>query len=775
MKAFTSISLLSLACGLAVSAPAAAQETAPVQDEAASSEVVGSDIVVTARRREERLQDVPVAVTALGGAALRSANIVQVQDVQQKVPGLTIQPSSFGSNVLQVAIRGQRQFDPYITKDPAVAVYFADVVQNRPQGLNSGMFDLQSVQVLKGPQGTLFGRNTTGGAMIITPQAPTDRLEGYVLGSVGNFNAWRAEGALNIPLADWASLRVAGQLQRRDGYTQNVTTGQLLDDEHKDSWRVSLKLTPFDGFENRTVVNGFIANENGIGYKLVAGTSAALQAELARLAALPFWSTTADLPMKTRVATFSLSNVTQYQVSDSVTLKNIFGYRHVTSSLPFDLDGSSVTFSRANGDFQLAPSREDMQVDQYSNELQMLGTVLDGSLDYIVGGFWFLERGRDRQASGGFLGISRALDGADNPQTYIGDRVTYGDPIRNLSYSGFAQFTYRLPFLPGVSLTAGGRETYDQRELTSRNLISNGECRLSGFDPSVLANCQAYNRVGFKRFTYTLSADWKITPDVLAYIAHRKGYRTGGFNISAFNPAGFTPFRPEDVKDVEVGLKTKFQMGGGSGTLNIAAYTQDYQNIQRNQGSTINVNGSDVFVQTIVNAAAARIKGFEIELGLRPVSWLDFGVNVSHIDAKYKDWKDANGNDLSGAMFAGAPAWTISSNVGVRIPVGSSELALRADLYHQTDTNNSDNNWVPVTQTTGFVSPSSILQGYTLLNARAELSNIAGTNLSVALWGKNLTNEKYYASGTDLLPSLGFTANFMGAPRMYGVEARFEF
>src|SRR3546814_491700 len=129
---------------------------APQTEAAAANDAM--DIIVTARRREERLQDVPVAVTAVTGQNLAAANIFQVQDIQQTVPGLTIQSSAFGSNVLQVAIRGQRQFDPYITKDPAVAVYFADVVQNRPQGLNSGLFDIQSVQVLKGPQGTLFGR-----------------------------------------------------------------------------------------------------------------------------------------------------------------------------------------------------------------------------------------------------------------------------------------------------------------------------------------------------------------------------------------------------------------------------------------------------------------------------------------------------------------------------------------------------------------------------------------------------------------------------------------
>lgn len=749
--------------------PAYAQETAPQDAEAAQQQ--NFDIVVTARRREERLQDVPVAVTAVTGEALRSANITQVQDIQQKVPGLTIQSSAFGSNVLQVAIRGQRQFDPYITKDPAVAVYFADVVQNRPQGLNSGMFDLDSVQVLKGPQGTLFGRNTTGGAMIITPAAPTDRFEGYVTGGLGNYDSWRLEGAVNFPLADWIQVRAAGALQRRDGFTKNITTGQRLDDEHKDNWRLSVKLTPFDGFENRTVINGFKADENGIGYKLLGslpgigfGSSPTVIDELARLAALPFHTTTSDLVLETKIKTFSLSNVSEWDVADGVTLKNIFGYRYVDSHIPFDLDGSSMTFTDANGQIvPFFPSREDMRVRQYSNELQLLGTVLDGSLDYIFGGFYFLEKGRDRQASGGHGGVSSAGG------VYLGDRVTYSDPVRNEAYSAFAQFTYRLPFLEGVSLTAGGRQNHDKRELTSRNLISDGTCRLVDDAGQPLNPCQAYHAKSYNRFTYTLSADWKVVPGVLAYIAHRKGYRTGGFNISATTPAQFTPFNPESVKDVELGVKTDFHMSGGRGRFNLAFYSQNYKNIQRNQGSLIN----GVFTQTIVNAASARIKGFEAELALQPVDFIDFGVNVAHVHARYTSWM-SNGVDIAASQFAGTPAWTIGSNLGVNIPLGDiGELGLRGDIYHQTKTNNSDNNFLSAWNR---ISPTSIMPAYTLVNGRIDLRNIAGSRITASLWAKNLFDVDYLAGGTELANTgLGYTAGFLGAPRTYGAELNFRF
>lgn len=728
---------------------------------------------MTARRREESLQDVPIAISAVSGADLAAANVVQVQDVQQKVPGLTIQASSFGSNVLQLSIRGQRQFDPYITKDPAVAVYFADVVQNRPQGLNAALYDIASVQVLKGPQGTLFGRNTTGGAMIITPEAPSPDFEGYVVGSYGNYDARRLEGAVNLPLSDWAQLRVAGVLQRRDGFTKSVTTGQRLDDEHKDSWRVSLRLVPGDGrFENRTVVSGFSADENGIGYKLygrLPGVGFAdrpdVVAELERNRALPFHSTTADLFMKTEIDTLSVSNITEYEFSGAALLRNIAGYRYVDSHIPFDLDGSALVQNYLNGPQQVAPSREDMRVRQYSDELQLLGTVLDGRLDYIFGGFYFLEKGRDRQTSGGLLGIQSA-------GVYQGARVTFADPIRNESYSVFAQGTFRIT--ESLSVTVGGRQNWDDRELTLRSIVGepSGACRLTGFSAEEQANCSATRKTSFDSFTYTLSADYEIVPDVLVYIAHRKGYRTGGFNISATSPEALAPFRPEIVKDYEVGLKTSFDMGGGYGTFNVAAYDQDYKDIQRNQGF---FNESGTYVQTIVNAASAKIRGFEVEIDLHPDPLVDFGMNVSHIDAKYASWVDARtGTDLSQSQFAGTPEFTMSGYIGLNIPAGSmGELGIRGDVFHQSKTNISDNNYFAAQDR---VSPTSILAAYTLVNGRVELRDIAETNITLSAWAKNLLDNQYYVGGTELANTgFGFTADFMGPPRTYGLEVRYSF
>src|SRR3546814_700360 len=223
---------------------------------------------------------------------------------------------------------------------------FRSVVQNRPQGINSGLFDLESVQVLKGPQGTLFGRNTTGGAVLISPVTPTDEFEGYVTAGVGNYAARRLEGALNIPITETLAVRLAGSLVRRDGYTRSVTTGQKLDDQHKDSYRVSVRWTPTDNIENRLVATWFEADENGSAYKLLTVVPSVLGptinasnlsifpvpvrastrgitldgflADFARTQNLPFHSTTSDLLLDTDIRTFTVSNVTEVDLGGEI-------------------------------------------------------------------------------------------------------------------------------------------------------------------------------------------------------------------------------------------------------------------------------------------------------------------------------------------------------------------------------------------------------------------------------------------------------------------------
>ncbi|MCK9541663.1 MAG: TonB-dependent receptor [Novosphingobium sp.] len=726
--------------GLAGS-PAFAQESGQPQADA------GDVIIVTARKKEESLQQVPIAVTAIGGEQLASKNVVRFQDLQQVTAGLTVQSSAFGNNIPSFTIRGQRQFAPYMTLDPSTAIYFADVVQSRPQGLNAAMYDLESVQVLKGPQGTLYGRNTTGGAVLIAPKKPEAGNGGYARLVLGNYDLRTIEGAANLAFGDHIQFRAAGQIARRDGYTPNHYNGVRLDDEHNENWRLSLRLRPAEGIENLTVVNGFHARENGVGYKLVALADPAPPgivypdgyfATLAAIRAQPFHSTNSDLVNPAaRIKTFGLSNVTTIDIGE-VQLKNVLGYRHVKSFVAFDFDGSPAAFF---------PSLENVRSNMWSDELQLQGKALGGTLDWIVGAYFFQEKGSDQQTS-----------------TFLAVRDSKGD-IVNRSYSGFVQLNYHVPGVDGLSATAGVRITKDIRKFDAQSTV-NGNCRF-GVNP-----CSVKRRLSYAEPTYHLGLDWRVTPDVLVYVSHSRGYHSGAFNFLAGNLAALdNPADPEFVMNYEAGLKTDWRIGDRPGRLNLAVYRQDYSGIQRVVGAVVN----GTFVSSLVNAAEARIQGLEAELSFSPAEFLKLSAHYAYTDPKYTRFDRAvpggGAVDISPTRFI-ASKHVLGGEARLTLPVNdrAGRIELVGSAYYQSRTTFNEQNYDGAR-----FFPTSFIAPYTLLNARVEWSNIMGSNASLAGFVRNLTDKHYYAGGTDLVDSAGTTGVFLGAPRTYGLELAYRF
>jgi len=738
-----------------VTGPAAEAEAATFSD---------AEILVTARRREERLQDVPVAVSVIGGSDLAARGVVKLEDVSRAVPALQISSESYGKNVPSFTIRSQRQATNLITQDTSVALYFADVPQARAQGLNAAMFDLSSIQVLKGPQGTLFGRNTTGGAVVVTPQAPTDLLEGYVTGSLGNLDKRSVEAVLNVPISDILQVRFGGQVNRRDGYIHNVFDGSDLEDEHTESWRASVRFKPNDWLENRLVINGFHANENGSGGILrnigpvpIPAYATALAAEIAAVQTRDRYSTNSNDPHGTKMRTIGISNVTEVSVGEA-TIKNIFGYRHLNSHVRIDHDASPVT---------ILAGRDDMLETQYSDELQMLGKTLGGNLDYIAGLFYFRETG---SANGGnnIFGSPRDLTGS----------------AKNTSKSIFGQVTYRLPFADTISLTAGGRQTWDRRAFDYTSTSGNPPVCFFTVDDIPIASggvplnpCLVSRSAKFKNFTYTMTVDWKVARDVLIYAAHRKGYRAGGFNQRATTISATDPFEPEEVKDYELGLKTSWRVGSIHGRLNVAGYHQDYRNIQRNQ-NRIDSNGN-FLGSTVTNAASAKIDGVEVELNVTPVRGLEIGAFYSLSRAKYNEWLApalVDGSivfiDQSASPFAAAPKNSGGGSVTYTLPLANDmgDLTLSTNIYLQSVTYGSDGNATPAMRATAR------LPGYALVNARLEWADIARSGITAAAFVRNLTDKFYLTSGVDVSQAgLGTNLGLVGAPRTYGMEVTFRF
>ncbi|MBV1688862.1 TonB-dependent receptor plug domain-containing protein [Novosphingobium sp. G106] len=378
-KCVSAISVLTIAIIPASSAMAQAPSSSGPA-EAADANSLG-DIVVTARRRSESLQRVPVAVTAQTGLQLERSGIHDLMDLNRSTPSLSISASSRGSNVPNVVIRGQRQIDTGINTDPAVVLYENELPFVRPNGLNGSFYDIESVQVLRGPQGTLFGRNTTGGALLITTNRPTDKVQGRIAGSVGNFAFWDGEAMLNLPIGEGIALRVAGKITRRDGYMHDRVSGREANNVKNDGERATLRI-------DRGIVTSdfmyerFFGTNNGTFnqiFGVVGPFAASLSAEVAANRSNPYTYVN-NTPGEETSKAETFGNITTLRLADEISLKNIIGWRNVSSFSRQDFDGSSAFLLSNDGV---------THVRQFSNELQLSGK--SGNLDW-VGGIVLFQR-----------------------------------------------------------------------------------------------------------------------------------------------------------------------------------------------------------------------------------------------------------------------------------------------------------------------------------------------------------------------------------------------
>ncbi|MDB5687884.1 MAG: TonB-dependent receptor, partial [Rhizorhabdus sp.] len=463
-------------------------QTAP-QAAAAEENSSMEDIVVTARRREESAQSVPISVTALSGERLQTATVQSLNDLTALAPGIRMS-SEGGGGVSTISLRGLSK-TPVGETLPAVVIYFAEVALPN-QGVDIPTYDLGNIQVLKGPQGTLFGRNTIGGAILMTPQAPTYNFNGYAKATVGDFNLRAFEAALNVPIiSDRVALRVAGQIRRRDG-TVNIIDGKDARNIHQQSLRASLLIEPLDGLTNTTIVDYFDADEipnPGIIYKnqvaafaptmnaLVAGQNASgrFPAPLSAAGYLAALGAAADAqiamgPFKTRQSipnfitareSLGIVNTTRFDLSDNLYIKNIFGFRKSKLDITSQSDGLPLIFPTTG--FQagldvltggLKSKRELM-----SNELQLQGSTLGGVVDFIAGGIYTEDK--PVGAENGNYGPRFQFGGTIAPSVFGPALSSF---ITSKSYAVFGQVGIDLSdiVVSGLKLNLGYRQTWDK-------------------------------------------------------------------------------------------------------------------------------------------------------------------------------------------------------------------------------------------------------------------------------------------------------------------------
>lgn len=742
---------------------AAGQVSAPsTASQNESSEVGGlQEIIVTARRREENEQKIPVAVTTISGEQTRDQGISDPQSLNSKIPSLSISSSNGNRDAANYDIRGQGQ--AFGGSEPAVVTYFAEVptVIAGP----GTFFDLQNVQVLKGPQGTLFGRNTTGGAVLIEPTRPTNDANGYVDFSTGNYDLARTQAAVGLPLIDdTLMIRAAIDINRRRGFTEDVVTGVDYDNTHYNAYRFSILARPADGLENYTVLSAADSETHGTGQVLLAVNPAGpavfafpnldtLLAEQQRRGPRATSLSTDDPSSQQK--SFGATNITTWHLSDFATLKNILGYRRFVERDNPDIDGSIdpiVDYVRTpnySSGSSAPPSQK-----AYSEEFQVQGKADSARLNYVIGGY--AER--------------IAPDAADDKDEIIefgAGPIIQQSLNTDRSIAGFGQGEYDLSsWIEGLKLTAGARYTGDKRvQAASQYFITPAVCLLA--DSPV--DCRVNSVAMFHATTWNTSLDYQITPSTLVYLAARRGYKSGGFNATAVLPSD-RDFDPEYVRDAEFGVKTDFAVLGMPARVNLAAYRSIYTNIQENAVIS-EVPGE---VETVTkNFGDGLIWGGELEATLIPVRGLTLSVFYSLIEAHYTKFNipgPTGPEDLSQLPFPNSPKGKAGFNVRYETPEFSwGSVAVSGNYTYQSRVEFT----VPLVPQ--FSDPQFGQNGYSLVNLRTDWNNVMGKPVDIGLFVNNLANKVYKIFEDATYPTAGFTSGSFGEPRMYGVEARYRF
>ncbi|MDB5396883.1 MAG: TonB-dependent receptor [Rhodospirillales bacterium] len=786
--------------------PAAAQSDQP----AASAGSGLEEIIVTARRREERLQTVPVAITAFTQTDLEKMHVEQLRDLAKSVPSLAVSftssdPNSFFSG--QVRLRGLA----------GTEIYFADVPlgntdYNNATGLTHGLspgfyYDLETVEVDKGAQGTLFGRPSIGGLISIQPKRPTNQLEGYLQTTFGDYGDKENEFALNIPVvADKLLVRVAGQMQQRDGYTKDLQDGSYLDDRNYYAWRVGVTLRPTDDFENYFVYDGYWQDSHGASNQLARinpkfpliglnstlspvalnspscvytltlsasgvgappggcgfgyfGAFPTLPAVLAQQQALgPRYVVGRASSNIGKDYFYGFTDIATWDLTDDLSIKNIAAAR-VFKQLGVD-DFSSTGLPIAVFGFPGNNQGWNNNEVQYTEELQLSGKAIHERLDWRLGGFLLFDHP---------LGYTTV------PLVGLGSTIWNHYHEETRSQALFAHAIYDLSdWVENLRFTAGYRYTWDYDSLGERStqpvdaVTRNAtgaatDCNIAIHDN----NCYSQVDSNFSSYGWNLGLDYQWTPQTLLYVRAGNAYRPGGMILAAEAP--YNRYQPEHVTDVELGVKTDYEFLGVHGRTNADIYHTDYKQIQVALDVTIpsQVPGQPPSVQAITaNAASAYLEGAEIEQTLNLPYGIDLTAQGSYIYTHYNSYPQAFGQ-VGSPPFQYIPLFQFAVTPTYHVPIdpvwGEMTASISWSWYGHQSTS-------PLANESLNVQPH-----YQNFDFRADWTNIFQQSIDLGFFMTNATDNVHIAGEIPLLTSAGFSSVSFNPPRMFGFSLKYRF
>ncbi len=730
----SSVALLALAA-----TPAWSQDAAPV---AAASEANDGAIVVTARRREETLVSVPIAITAFSGEQLANAGTQDITALADQVPNVTLEPSRATNSTLTAFIRGIGQQDPVSGFEQGVGIYLDDVYLNRPQAAVLDVYDVERIEVLRGPQGTLYGRNTVGGAIKYVTRRLDDEFHLSARGTYGSYN--QADGVISAsaPVGSGV-LRLGGAVARltRDGFGKNLTTG--LDNYDKDVWAARLTAEVHgDGIFAR-LAGDYTRDKSDPrgGHRLIPG----------ELSGTPVLGNVFDTQgglnsPKQDVTAYGGSLFLEGKPADWLTFRSITAYSRDDTATPIDFDALPTVDVDVPGFYRNR---------QTSQEIQML--VDRGGFHGLVGGYYLNAKALtqfDVRLFTTFNGLA-AFTNAD---------------IGTDTLAGFGDFTY--DFSPQFSVSVGGRYTWDQRSayILRQNYLGGGSPVFGG--AGVPFGAPATNFRGkstFTKFTPKASITFHPDPDSTLYVSYSQGFKGGGFdprgvgtNAPTANANGvpsdsevaaFLSFRPEKVNSYEVGYKAS--LFDRRVYLALAAFRMDYTDVQI-PGSVacttkVVVNGVVTqipsFCGVVSNAGKAKLQGFEAETHAKIFDGdngsLSFNGSLGYIDAKFVKYITnivINGvptpTDVSQFRHVqNTPTWTGNASLTYSLPIGGGRLDAEGGVSFKSKTYNFE-----------IANPYLDQPAYQLFDASL-VYHSPDNRWTIGVFGKNLTDKKYKTSG----------------------------
>jgi iron complex outermembrane receptor protein len=720
------------------------------------------NVTVTARRREENAQDVPIPIAAVTGAALESFGQFRLEELNQRLPSTNV----FFQNPRQtsIAVRGLGNNLANDALESSVGVYLDNVYLGRPGMANLDLIDIEQVALLRGPQGTLFGKNTTAGVLNISTRRPTFEPEAIVESSVGNDSYWQVRGAFSGPLTQTFAARVSAAKTSRDGYIKAPLLGTELNETQREGVRAQLLWQPSENFDLRLIADYNREDSDccaGVIKDLGPNNGAAYLARIAATGAIYQFD-----PDYATVYINSYQHMSVDQGGYSAETNWNLGFGKLTSITayrywefePFnDADGTSLS--------AILTAAQLVDDEQWSQEIRWASPSGE-TIEYVAGLYYFYQTQSNLQ---------RTQYGPDaglwllRPQFNDGYSATEAS-LHTRSGSLFAQATWNVT--DQLSFTGGLRGTTEQKNTSVHRLTPTGP------NPAIVTLLPEYISGDLERtddnVSALVSASYKFTPDVLTYVSVSRGSKSGGIN-PAVPPtvAGGLPINeslfiePETATDYELGVKTSFW--GNRVQLNSNLYWIDVKDYQAARSAIIN----GVSTQTLGNIGGVRSRGVEAEISAAPAAGLSIALAASYNDAEYVDYKNAPCPaerapaticDLTGEGVHLAPKWIVNPSVSYERPIGgltaftNVNYAWRSEFYGSSDS--SQLTW---------------LDAYGVLNARVGVRGALGTDneWSVALWANNALDEAYFQSLNR--GASGEYAGYPGMARTYGATVRVDF